>query len=211
MKIALILVGVCLTSALSLAQLTKDHASIKSKDIPLVPCAEFGDAASCSTFNQMLAAHDDALRNLQLKDSQTYVCFVNGYDLFFTFQFGILPEHQLHVAPSGTIQRGVVLNTYLKGQSNSQYVGPIIWKWIKDDPSSANANLIESNLANLFNSVNIDTTQISLIYSYENMDHATVTANTTIRRSTGRFETQYVLSNHSKMRDDEGKCVIYPR
>jgi hypothetical protein len=178
--------------------------------IPSVNCSEAQTSKACSSFKQLLEAHDKDILD-SLSSPTSYVCFRPNEDAFLIFHEDApgpyrwqkldegAGERQLGVPVLAEFRNGVVYRvTYGFGSY-----------WFRSSPDSEPS--FKSRSDEQFNdgaTILIDDTEISISHPFKNQNGGTTQYSLTIRRSTGRFMETFASEN-TPITTYSGTCLIY--
>lgn len=181
---------------------------------PTVNCSEAQTSRACSSFMQLLEAHDtDILATLSSPTS--YVCFRPSEDDFWVFHMQApskstyaWKESDDGVGQTQRLSAFASLEEYRDGVLYTFSPGVGYWRrYSHDGEPTFYSESTEGPHKGL--KIDIEATEISIDYPFKNQNGGTTQYSLTIRRSTGRFIETFSVE-HTPSTTHSGTCLIYP-
>lgn len=177
---------------------------IKSKP-PIFTCSEAATSRACTSFKQLLDAHDKDLVET-FSTPTSYVCFRPNEDAFLIFHVGA-PEKdgwekaEDNVGQTQGFKKTAGLTEYRDGVFYTDHSVREYWRRFRPDEEP----LFHSESKDL--KITIDGTEISIDYPFTNQSNGTTQYSLTIRRSTGRFVETF--TGDAAPVTHSGTCLVY--
>jgi hypothetical protein len=186
----------------------KSQPAAKPKT-PSVTCPPTEASKACSSFRQLLDAHDKEILEI-LSSPTSYVCFRPKDDAFLIFHMNPLSRYGWVKSEDrvGQIQYSSAgLTEYRDGVLYQFKDARRYWyRYSPDDEPMFHSETTDGMFKGL--KVDILDTEISVDYPFKNQNGGTTEYSLSIRRSTGRF-TETFRSESEPATTYSGTCLIY--
>ena len=206
-----------------LSFLILDGSALAQAQIPFpsalpADCKAVESVSACKSFNEMLEKQDpDILKFVTDKSRTTYACFETDRDAFIMVSFAKPMEHAWHLDKQSNVwltQRGnFTLNQYSNGVYDRGRVALPMWTRFGSEDEHPTAETAESKVPAGANArvadVSIDEGEVTVSYSFENIQNTVTDYLLQIRRSTRRFVETYGVKGAKSQVNDTGYCAEY--
>ena len=175
---------------------------------PTVNCSEAQTSKACSSFKQLLDAHDSDM--LVTLSPVSYVCFRPIEDAFLVFHTDALSPYGWRPPDDGVGQIQESSANLLEYRDGIQYSAKSArrywYRYGPDDKPVFHSETTEGRYKGL--KIDIDDSELSIDFPFNNQIGGTTQYSLTIRRSTGRFIETY-SSENTATTTHSGICLIY--
>jgi hypothetical protein len=176
---------------------------------PTVNCSGAEASKACSSFKQLLEAHDKDILD-SLSSPTSYVCFRPNEDAFVIFHEDAPGPYRWQKLDEGAGERQLGVPVLAEFRNGVVYrITPGFGSWFRSSPDAE--PLFKSRSDEQFNdgaTILIDDTEISISHPFKNQNGETTQYSLTIRRSTGR-SLETFASGNTPIATYSGTCLIY--
>lgn len=210
---AILLAGFLLVALITFGQSKPDSTSPYHVD-----CKTIASAYGCASYNDMIDKKDAEILQSISNNSTLYVCFRNLEDAFALIGFNEPPAAAFHLGASKktSLADGMVkYSRYVNGTNEDIQLAT--GKWVKVLPAEDNevifAPMLRKGGVPDTPIANINDSEITFRYHYENVSRTETLYIITLRRSTLRFnelwESPDPKTKQSTQRTESGTCVAF--
>ena len=193
----------------------KDRQQAQQPSIKPFDCPSGAGLVACNSFREMLRAHDpDITEKISRDHTKTYVCFEPEGDTFLVLSYGV-PTHWTKDTKDDTFvakYQTLRLADYKNGVSSSFVHALLLWTATPDlgiSSMAADTDSLPSSKRKPI-TASIDDAEVSISYSFDNVEGTTTGYSLQVRRATKRFaETYFVNSKHSSQSTRTGYCAEF--
>jgi hypothetical protein len=203
-----VLLLIALLGAARAQQKSAQKPPTPGSNTPVVNCSEAQTSKACTSFKQLLDAHDTEIVN-SLAKKPAYVCFRPTEDAFLIFNAEPPAKYSWEKAAVGEKQATYLpqLEEYRNGVHYGYKFGRGFWRRHGDEQPRFESDE-QTTGRNKGLDIEIDGDEISIDYQSTNQHDGTTQYSLTIRRSTGRFIETFVADN-TPTTTHSGTCLIY--
>jgi len=181
---------------------------------PVVSCSDAQKVKACSSFKQLVDAHDKDILDA-ISSPPLYVCFRPNEDTFFMLHFEEPRNYGWKADSEGgeggekqQFPSSVSFATYRDGIMDD-FEGNYGYWWRSDSNDDTGLFHTESTAVFKGFKVTIAGSEISVQDPFMNQNGGITRYSLTIRRSTGRFSETFDVDGKTSS-TDSGTCLIYP-
>lgn len=144
----------------------------------------------CKSYNEMIVKKDKELMEFIENESDVYVCFRPGEDVFLFLGFKTPGDAKFRMGSSGYLEANgqTVYFRYSGGVMEDSKIGNGVWTKfaVKGGPAffTREGSEVRSSISD---------SEFSVAYTFPNLSHKTTNYSVSVRRSTLRFSEQYTF------------------